>query len=519
MNQVFRKRVAALAYTALLGLGTFSCQNDLLNVKPIAILDGTLAFDTPSRVLAQANGLYSYVKVGGFLGGRYQIYGDIRANDFINRQSNAVTGLTVWNHTLAETSANDVVSVWGNAYAAINQINVFLAGLDANASKFAASPFPSGYTTVVTNYQGEARLLRALCYYSLLQLYARPYIDGPGGGVRPGLPLRLVAESGLGNNDLARATVAQVYDQILLDLNFAEQNLPLRYSAGQGSVSVATLNVTRAHRNTAIALKSRVYLTMGRYADVVTEANKLVPTAAPYAATTGVANALNSSVVNVFAAPQETTESILSFPFTAQDVPGTQNQLAYYFLPASLGGGGEYGLNTSTSATTGGIAGNSAWLTTDLRRTNFVATVGTERFLTKYPTGSPFTDKAPVIRYPEVMLSLAEALVRTTNTVDTRALALLNAVRNRSNPLATGAPSIDYTATTFANSPANMIDAILLERRIEFLGEGIRNIDLMRLNATIPAKGTVSAVPPTAANYVWPIPSTELSTNNLMTRN
>jgi HAMP domain-containing protein len=64
-----------------------------------------------------------------------------------------------------------------------------------------------------------------------------------------------------------------------------------------------------------------------------------------------------------------------------------------------------------------------------------------------------------------------------------------------------------------------MLDAILLERRIEFLGEGIRNIDLMRLNATIPAKGTVSAIPPTAANYVWPIPSTELSTNNLMTRN
>jgi hypothetical protein len=516
MKHTFRKRVAALACTALLGMGTFSCQNDLLNVKPVALLDGTLAFDTPSRVLAQVNGLYSYVKVGGFLGGRYQIYGDIRANDFINRQSNGVTGLSVWNHTLAETSQNDVVSVWGNAYTAINQINVFLAGLDANASKFTASPFPSGYTGTVTNYQGEARLLRALCYYSLLQLYARPYADG--GGTRPGLPLRLVAESGLGNNDLARSTVAQVYDQILLDLNFAEQSLPLSYTTGQGSVATATLNVTRAHRNTAIALKTRVYLTMGRYAEVVTEANKLVPAAAPYAAATGVPNALNSSVVNVFASPQETTESILSFPFTAQDTPGTQNQLAFYYLPTSLGGGGEYGLNTAA----GGIVSNPGFLATDLRRTNFVVRVGTtsaERFLAKYPTGSPFTDKAPVIRYPEVMLSLAEALVRTTGTIDTRALALLNAVRNRSNPLATGAPSIDYTATSFGNSTTNAIDAILLERRIEFLGEGIRNIDIMRLNATIPGKGTVSAVPPTAANYVWPIPSTELSTNNLMTRN
>jgi hypothetical protein len=536
MNYSFRKRVAALVCTATLGLGAFSCQDSLLNVKPVALLDAGVAFDSPSRVLAQVNGLYSYVKVGGFLGGRYQIYGDIRANDFINRTSNSVTGLAVWNHTLAETSQNDVVSVWGNAYAAINQVNIFLAGLDANAEKFKTSSFtsvfPNGFDATATNYRAEARLLRALCYYSLLQLYARPYIDGNGS--RPGLPLRLAAETGLGNNDLARSTVAQVYDQILLDLNYAEQNLPLRYAAAQGNISVTTLNVTRAHRNTAIALKTRVYLSMGNYAAVITEANKLVPTASPFVAPSGVSNALNPSVTTVFTAPQETTESILAFPFTAQDAPGTQNQLAYYYLPTSLGGNGEYGLNTGA----GSIYANAGFTNpTDARRNNFVFPVSTttagvtrtEYFLTKYPTGTPFTDKAPVIRYPEVMLSLAEARVRTTNSVDAQALTLLNAVRVRSIP---GRPEVPATATTPAIpaipdgsyaaaslTPATMLDAILLERRIEFLGEGIRNIDLMRLNATIPAKGTVSAIPSTAANYVWPIPSTELSTNNLMSRN
>lgn len=508
MKSVFRNRILAAVCTAALGLGSFSCQNDLLNATPKALLDGGLAFDTPSRVLAQVNGLYSYVKTGSFLGGRYQIYGDIRANDFINRTTNSVTGLQVWNHTLAETSQNDVISVWNAAYQAINQINVFLAGLDANTTKFTASPFPSGYASTVTGYQAEAKVLRALCYYSLLQLYARPYADGAGS--KPGLPLRLQAESGLGNNDLARSTVAQVYDQILVDLNAAESALPTSYTAGQGSVAASTLNVTRAHRNTAIALKTRVYLTMGRYSDVITEANKLVPTAAPYvAANGGVANALNSSIVSVFAAPQETAESILSFPFTAQDTPGTQNQLAYYYLPTSLGGNGEYGLNTGTSATTGGILANAGFGTSDVRRTSFVAAVGNERFLTKYPTGTPYTDKAPVIRYSEVMLSLAEALVRTNGATDTRALALLNAVRTRSNGTA-------YTAFT---SSSSFIDAILLERRIEFLGEGIRNIDIMRLNATIPGKSSISAIDPTNPLYVWPIPSSELSTNTLMTRN
>jgi hypothetical protein len=519
MKSVFRNRILVAACMATLGIGTFSCQNDLLNVRPTAQLDGTQAFDTPSRILAQVNGLYSYVKVGSFLGGRYQVYSDIRANDFINRTNNTVTGLGVWNHTLTETSQNDVVNTWNAGYAAINQANVFLAGLDANTSKFGSNPFPSGYDATGTNYRAEARFLRALCYYSLLQLYARPYIDGAG--TKPGLPLRLQAESGLGNNDLARSTVGQVYDQILLDLNYAEQNLPLN----QGSTAQ---NVIRAHRNTAIALKSRVYLTMGRYADVIIEANKLVPTTAPYIAPSGVPNALNPSITAVFAPPQETTESILSFPFTAQDAPGTQNQLGFYFLPASLpnvGANGEYYFNAGA----GGILSNPAFAATDIRRTSLVIQAGGLNYLAKYTTGTPFTDKAPVIRYSEVMLSLAEARVRSTNTVDAQALALLNAVRVRSNP---GRPAVPATGTTPAIpavpdgsyaatslTPATLIDAILLERRIEFLGEGIRNIDIMRLNATIPGKGTISEVPNTSPAYVWPIPSTELANNSLMTRN
>lgn len=484
----------------LLGLGTFSCQNSLLNPTPQIQFSDQVVFSNPSRIALQVNGLYSYVKVGNFLGGRAQIYGDIRANDFINRTSNAVTGLSVWNHTETETSQNDVINMWGAAYAAINQINVFLAGMDANAASFVAPTFPTAFATTSLNYQGEARLLRALCYYTLLQFYARPYIDGAG--TKPGLPLRLQAETGLGSNDLVRSSVADVYTQIIADLNFAEQNLPLT----NGS---ATLNVTRAHRNTAIALKTRVYLSMGRYADVITEANKIVPAAAPFVAASGVANALNASVATVFAPPQETAESILSFPFTAQDTPGTQNQLAYYYLPASLGGNGEYGLN----AAAGGILADPGFAATDARRTNFVVMSGTEYFLKKYPTGTPFTDKAPVIRYAEVLLNLAEAKVRATNSIDdAQALALLNAVRGRSNP--TGV----YTAAGLGSVSA-MTDALLLERRIEFLGEGLRNNDLMRLNATIPGKGSVAAVPPSSTLYVWPIPSTELATNTLAVRN
>ena len=73
-----------------------------------------------------------------------------------------------------------------------------------------------------------------------------------------------------------------------------------------------------------------------------------------------------------------------------------------------------------------------------------------------------------------MLLNLAEAKARTTNTVDAQAVALLNAVRNRSDAGTT------FTTGSFA-TVADLINAILKERRIEFLGEGLRNGDLLRL--------------------------------------
>jgi hypothetical protein len=496
----FKNKVSAIVFSVTLLAGMFSCQTDLLDPQPKTSLSDQVVFDTPSRVLLQVQNLYTSMKNGSFLGGRYQIYGDIRANDFINRTSNGVTGYSVWNHTLTETSINDVNNLWIFAYQAINQINVFLQGMEDNAGKFVAPVFPENFaTTTALQYKAEARLLRALAYHCLLQLYARPYIDG--NGARPGLPLRLKAEKGTADNDLARATVDEVYTQIIDDLNFAEQNLPLTYSTG-------TQRVTRAHRNTAIALKTRVYLTKGDYPSVIAEASKIVPNSGPsYKAATGVPHELSSSIANTFAPPQETAESILSFPFTAQNTPGTQNQLAFYYRSSSNAsvnpGGGEYGLNTK-----GILTDTASWGKNDARR-GLVYKVGNEYFLGKYPSGTPYLDNAPVIRYSEVLLSYAEALARKNGGVDAQALDLLNAVRHRSDASYTWAPADN----------AELIKDILTERRIEFLGEGLRNMDLLRLNATIPGKGAVPDVPSSSLNYVWPIPSGELAVNQLMTRN
>jgi len=481
----------------VIAIGVFSCQTNHLNPVPQTSISDLLAFDTPDRISLQVNNLYTSVKSGNFLGGRYQIYGDIRADDFLNRTSNGVTGYSVWNHTITETSQNDDINLWTAAYAAINQINVFLKGMDDNKGKFVPPTFASDYATTAQQYVGEAYLLRALSYHCLLQLYARPYIDGAGSQL--GLPMRLNAEKNSLNNTLARSAVSDVYTQIISDLDLAEQNLPLSYST-------QTLNVTRAHRNTAIALKTRVYLTKGDYANVITEANKIVSASAPFVASSGVAHALQANVNNVFASPQETLESIFSMPFTAQNTPGTQNQIGFYYRSGNGAnpGGGEYSLNGA------GILADPAFAATDARRTNFVYKVGTEFFLGKYPSGTPYIDKAPVIRYSEVLLNLSEAIARTTGGVDPRALALLNAVRVRS----TGA-----SGTLAPPDNATLLTNIATERRIEFLGEGLRNSDIMRFNLAFPGKGAIASLPNTSPKYAWPIPITELQTNTAIVQN
>ncbi|MEO6722296.1 MAG: RagB/SusD family nutrient uptake outer membrane protein [Ferruginibacter sp.] len=482
-----------LIYIVLISIGlfpSFSCKKDLLSPTPDTVISDASAFDKPYRIANQVLALYSQLKSGLFYGGRYIVYGDIRGEDFLLEDPNLVTNADVW--ALNPTnSANAVVNLWNQAYLTINSCNLFIDGMASTGSAVVGP-------TLSNNYLGEARLIRALSYYSLLQYYARPYADGNGGKL--GLPLRLTGIKGPGASDMARNTVAEVYTQIISDLDFAEANLPLSYT-GTGQ------NTIRAHRNTSIALKTRVYLSMQKYDKVVSEGVKIVPDAAPFVGRTGVLHALQPKIVDVFKAGYITTESIFSLPFTttAGDIPGTQNGLQAYYYASANGNGSIFSLNPN------GIIANPGWSATDDRRlfifTSTSAVNLGKKYLTKYPTPAP-ADFAPVIRWAEVLLNYAEGIVRSKNSVEQLSIDLLNAVRHRSDPNTT------FTTADFA-APSDLINAIMTERRIEFLGEGLRNNDLMRLLQTIPAKGAAGAKGPSDEGYIWPASSTEKSLNKL----
>ena len=476
MKQYIKNKLAILALIAVIASFT-SCQKELLDPIPQTVLSDASAFSSPDRILQQVFGVYSQVKNGNFLGGRSIVYNDVRGEDWVNVTGNGVTAVGVWNFTLISTD-NQVESQWSAAYSAINRANVLLQGLDANSTVILAS--------TANRYRGEARFCRAISNFYLLNFYGRRPFNADA-GASAGIPLRTSAATGSSGAALARSTVSQVYNSILDDLNYAETNLPLTYAGTSDS------NVVRAHKNAAIAMKSRVYMHMNRWSDVITEANKIVSTAAPFQAATGVPHKLNTAFLTTFRT-YNTTESIFSLPMTNLNSPGTQNGLALYH-------NAEFALNPT------GIFADAAWKTTDARRALVVNTVAPFRY-------SKFNDDlnnyVPIIRYSEVMLNLAEAIARTsTTTVDARAVALLNAVRQRSDATTTFAPTTN----------TDLINAILNERRIEFLGEGIRSLDIMRQNIAFPGKGSLAAVAPTTVQYVWPIPASELLYNSLMTQN
>ena len=469
-------------------LSSYSCQKSkLYPALPTSVSNQSGApFSTPARILAQVYGLYAAMGSGQMFGGRYLIYNDVKADNWINSTANSVTAYQTWTETVTPTSS-EVLNLWAQAYATINDCNLFIDGMKTYGTAVVGS-------SVSANYIGEAQYIRALSYYALLDMYCQAY--SVSAGATAGVPLRLVGNSAYGNFSLAPATVAQVYAQIITDLNAAETALPLAYYT-TGTTLDPTSNTIRAHRNTAIALKTRIYLAMGQWANVVTEANKIVSTTAPFTATSGVPFALQSSIANVFKSPYTTTESILSIPFTTTQTPGTQNQLADYYNSV---GTGEFYLNTSSTMYT-----DPGYLATDARR-SFIGKVGTKYVLTKWPLGSPYLDWSPVMRYSEVLLNLAEARVNLNGPTDVQAIALLNAVRHRSDP-----------TTTFATAT---LASIYEERNIEFLGEGLRWADLLRLGLPIPAKGNVSTIPVGGFNssYIWPMSGNEQQYNPLIGR-
>lgn len=527
-----------------------SCK-DLLELQPQTALSEVTAFTNPERIELAVTGVYDRAQSGFYAGGAVRGYpfgaahieqGDARGEDVANTQA---FYLITYAGTYDGTTANNDFH-WQTLFHLINRANVVLEGLET------AQPVGTLTQAGIDAYKGECRFLRALAYHELLKHFARPYSDNPNAAAG-GMPYRKTAVTGsVSANEavlMPRATVAENYTDILADLDYAEANLPITRAGG--------LKISRATKAAAIALKTRVYLHMQSWANVVTEGNKLAPQAAapfsPVAATYGTYNLpANPYAAFTSAGSKNNTESIFSIENDVTDNPGVNGALPSMY-------------NTSAAPTSGRalvaispLIWNQPWfLATDVRKTSTFVNINVESttgggkggyFTKKYTDVVGGSDNAPVIRYAEVLLNMAEAIQRQNlgGAPDARAFELYNAVRSRANAAGTD-PDHDQI-TDFATG-TDLVRAILNERRIEFLAEGLRWGDVHRLaqDATfntwgggVPAKASSNitnlrpfytgdpatnatilgaagtrhdAIPYSDYRFLWPIPTSETSLN------
>lgn len=518
MQKTILNRFPFLFFITIGILGLTACDSDVTELSPFNRLTEADAFANPDRCELSMVGVYDAAQSGFYAGGNVRGYpfgaanveqGDMRGEDMLNV---AAFYAFTYDGTYTTTTANNDYH-WQTLYGLINKANLIIDGTAGAAD--------AGIITqeAAAAYEGESRFLRALAHHELLIHYARPY--ALNNGAELGVPYKDFAVNTLTSLEQSQAqgrnTVSECYTKILDDLNVAEANLP--------ETRTGTKKITRATKGAAIALKTRIYLHQGRWSDVITEANKLIGGVGGYA--------LTAEPEGPFAGFTSNTESIMSIENSNADNPFVNAALPVMYSVAP---------GRALVAISPIVYNAPWWLETDKRRTQLVKNNGRAYFSHKYRNITTQDDWNPILRYAEVLLNAAEAHARLGDL--NSALDLLNQVRNR----AVVEAGDQYTIGDFADANA-MIGAILKERRIEFLAEGRRWADIHRLvydpnfsTGGIPAKtlynntsfaswgygvtydangnftGDLSraAIPVDNFRFIWPIPQSELNTNEVL---
>jgi starch-binding outer membrane protein, SusD/RagB family len=451
---------------SLLSTITIGCKKTELFQDAQNSISQESAFSTADRIEKSSVGMYDALQNANFFSGRVLIYADIRGLDAIPNTFFGNMGF----FSLATANDGTVAAAWQGGYRTIYQSNLFIKGFTPNASLVSAAK--------ADQYIGEAKFIRSLCYFYLVNHWAQPYQFTPTAS-HLGVPLSLIAADDpfAASNQVGRASVKQVYDQIEADLLDAEIKLPLTNTD-------AFTKVSRATKGAARALLMRLYL----YKNDLVKANQYADLIINNATAAGYA--LNAAPVTTFRTPYTTSESIFSVAMSGADNPNTNNSLGQHYNPRARGDIGVSLAYLSLMDTT-----------RDLRYKTLMEKYNGGFWSTKY--AGLTTDFVPVFRYAEVLLTKAEILAKQAAGVDATALGIINTqIRARS-------AALPITALT----KQGLLDSIVRERRIELAFEGQGVFEFNRNSLDLPAHSTVP-LQTYGSNYmVLPIPKYDLDKN------
>ena len=477
----FGKLFLIMVFSA--GLMFTSCE-DIIDLEPFNQVADATAFSTPELVALSVNGMYNAAQLGEFGGGRGYPFGAAFVQQGDNRGEDAVNWYAfyaiTYQGTYTPTTANNVF-YWSDTYRMINRCNIIIEGVQQAAADGVISQEQANI------YEGEARLLRAAGYHELVKMFARPYRHTADAS-HWGVPYHRVPFTTMDAIDLGfetgRHSVAQCYAWILEDLDFAEQNLPTKEQRS------GTFRLSKGTKQAAAAYKMRIHQHMWNFPAVITEGLKFVT--GPYAGSYSLhADPWDAFVGGAYGS----NEHIYGMESSETNYPSVNGALASQYNRRNL---------VSMSP----IIWRSAWWLLDdkrrvgcneLQRDDRMVRWIAGRVLTdKYKRDTQMDDLSPMMRYPEVLLNLAEAYARGGNAAN--ALTYLNMVRDRS--LADPATQSYDVAADFGSDAVNVLEAILWERRIELVMEGSRWPDIHRLQSC--PHFPINGVPAKLANTVTP---------------
>lgn len=454
-----KKIIFGLSIIGLVGLT--SCQDDFMEFEPSNSSEVSGAIENEAQLEIAVLGIYDALQSNYAYGNYYISAQEILSdNGFVLlNNSNRFTDFYRFEHAIS--SGGSIANMWTIGYRAIARANFVLGFEDIiegpNVDKIFA----------------EARAIRALQLFNLVNYYARPYgtIDQD-----LGIPVPTEFEK---DTPLPRLSVEEVYNEIINELIIAAEDLP----------SVTLSNTTRINKEAVYALLSRVYLYKKEYDKSIQFADMAL----------GAVNLLEAQNLNsYYHMPGSFSESLFTIAFDEIDNPGDNDALSATW---------SLGRYEDTAATTDFY---NLIPETDARKSLYQlwntsdnpAPYGVLKF------GSLDNDVI-VIRGTEALLNKIESLYYIDPS---QALTeLVNWVQTYRD-----------SSYSFSGTGQELLDEILLQRRIELAFEGHRYFDLNRYELDIQksANSTVNSFMPfNDYRRVFPIPLNEMNTNPEMVQN
>lgn len=456
MKFINTKLIASINFLLLLLIFS-SCKKFIEIPLPVNQTATTTIFTDAQTATSAVNGLYSSMMSRNFniLNSGITLYPGLSADELKNMVSDALISSFAENNL---NSNNEVIefNLWKKTYALIYQTNAILEGLlNSNLIK------PS----VKNQLTGEAKFVRALCYFYLVNMFGEvPYIESTD-YVKNSIEPRLAKEA--------------IYNKIETDLKESVILLNADYPS---------MGKVRPNKFTAASLLARVYLYQKNWSLAEQTATQVI--------NSGVYNLAPLNMIFL----ANSTEAIwqlmpvLTFINTADGltfIPYSSAVKPNYILTPEL-------LNSIET----GDQRLNAWTKSNLIAGN----IYTYPFKYKVRTGNVLTEYIMIFRLAELYLIRAEAKVMKGNLAESK--MDINIIRNRAG-----------LANTIANSQTDLLTAIEHERRIEFFAEcGHRWFDLKRWNKIDSTLGSVKSNWQ-STDALYPIPFIEIQSNPRLTQN